>query len=60
MVKGVGPVGTQKVYRVLQTVWKYRVIPCQWRKGRIVPCHKKGDKLCKNYSFERFGRNVWE
>lgn len=34
----------EKLYEVLNVVWKERSFTKDWRKGLILPIHKKGDK----------------
>lgn len=34
----------EKMVELMKSIWKESIIPQDWRNGRIVPLHKKGDK----------------
>ena len=41
---------TERLHKVIQTVWTQEILPIDWTEGAIVPIHKKGDQLeCANY-----------
>ena len=50
MIKSLGPIGVQWVYRVVKAIWRENCVPDDWKRGIIIPFFKKGDKKkCPNY-----------
>ena len=50
MLKAGGEVTVQWLTAIFNAVWRTGVTPKDWRRGIIVPIHKKGSRrVCKNY-----------
>lgn len=44
MIKAVGPIEMQWLYKIMRKVWKAHEIPDNSKKKMIIPIYKKGDK----------------
>ena len=50
MIKNQGREADKLLHAIIQDSWKLKQVPQDWRKGIIVPIHKKGSTMeCSNY-----------
>jgi hypothetical protein len=50
LIKAVGEILYSEIHRLICCIWNKAKLPQQWKKGVIVPKHKKGDNTdCNNY-----------
>jgi hypothetical protein len=48
MITNAGPLGMQRLYRLVRKIWLENKIPGDWYKGIIVSIYKKEDRMIFN------------